>query len=94
MIRVRELRDAKGLTLPDLERVTGIDRQTIWRYENDRMVPSVERAYLLAEALGVSLNELYVHDPEAIQPSEARGNDNEAGAAFHSSGAGLARNGA
>lgn len=55
MIRMRETRTAKGLSLSGLAEATGIDPSTLSRYEKGLQSPSVERGFLVANALGVSL---------------------------------------
>lgn len=72
MLRIEELREAKGLTLRDLDQATGISEQNIWRYAKGKQSPSIERAFLLARALGTTLDDLYVHEDDATDPAEGR----------------------
>lgn len=76
MLRIRELRDAEGWSLKELERRSGVDRGTIWRVEQGRQSPSVDKAAALAKALGVSLDELHV--PEVDSPDAARAENADA----------------
>ena len=58
--RVRELRAAAGLRQEDLARQVGVSRQTIISVENGRYNPSLELAWKLAQALGTSIEDLFV----------------------------------
>ncbi len=55
---LRELRLKLGLSQADLERITGIDANTFSRYERGIVTPSVEVAQTIAQALGVTVDEL------------------------------------
>lgn len=55
--RLRELREAKGLSLRDLADLTGIAHQTIRKYEMGDNVPNWETVEKLADALAVSTEE-------------------------------------
>ena len=50
------------MTLAELGERTGIDRYTLGRYENGRQSPSIDRAVLVARALGVSVDSLVGSD--------------------------------
>lgn len=56
MIEMRATRNARGLSLEDLSEKTGIASSQLSRYETGKHSPSVARALLVAEALGVSLD--------------------------------------
>ncbi|MCL1975959.1 MAG: helix-turn-helix domain-containing protein [Firmicutes bacterium] len=56
-MRLKEMRKAAGLSVPKLVEITGIPRRTIQEIEN-RGDCMVSRALKLADALGVTLNEL------------------------------------
>ena len=58
--RVRELRAAAGLRQEDLARQVGVSRQTIISVESGRYNPSLELAWKLAQALGTSIEDLFV----------------------------------
>ena len=88
MQRMKETRARRGLSLHELEALTGIDYSTLSRYENGNRAPSVGRAQLVARALGVSLDFLVGdHDDHAAASENARGKNTHAPAAdFHISG--------
>ena len=57
--RVREAREAKGLTQAELAGVVGVSRKTINTVENAVFVPSTVIALKLAGALGESVEGLF-----------------------------------
>lgn len=57
--RVREIRKAKKITLVELSKQTGIAQATLSRIETGTMTGTVESHRKIAEALGLSLAELY-----------------------------------
>ncbi len=64
---VRARRKALGLSQEKLAERAGCDRQSINRVENAAYSPSLDRVFLLANALGVSLAELFA-DLEKLEP--------------------------
>ena len=57
--RLREVRKARGLTLRDLEALTGTSKATISRWERCVTDASLVGALRLAWALGVRVEELF-----------------------------------
>jgi len=57
--RVREAREAKGLTQADLAALVGVSRKTINTVENAVFVPSTVIALKLARALGEPVERLF-----------------------------------
>jgi transcriptional regulator with XRE-family HTH domain len=56
--KLKELRADRVLSLADLSRLSGVDRQTIWRIEDGRHGAHPRTIRKLAEALGVEPREL------------------------------------
>ena len=57
--KVREIRKQRGLSLNDLERLTGVNKGYLSQLENEHQRnPSVHIAKRIAEALGLGLDEL------------------------------------
>ena len=56
--RVRELREAKGLSISDLAIKTGMKRPNLSRLEHGRHQPSIETLERIAESLGISVAQL------------------------------------
>ena len=53
--RIRKLRLEKGWTLRQLEAKSGVGFGTLGRWERDQVMPRVDLAYYVAQALGVSI---------------------------------------
>jgi transcriptional regulator with XRE-family HTH domain len=71
--RLRELREANGLSQSDVEARTGLLRTYISHIENGHSTPSLEVLEKWAAALDVELYQLFVvgqDEPEAIVPTE------------------------
>jgi len=64
---VRARRKALGLSQEKLAERAGCDRQSINRVENAAYSPSLDRVFLLANALGVGLADLFA-DLEKLEP--------------------------
>lgn len=56
--RLRSARENAAMTQAELAERTGVNRVNLNRYENDRVVPQVDTAWKLADALGISLDAL------------------------------------
>ena len=61
--RLRELREAKGLTQAQLADLIGVSRKTVNTVENGVFVPSTVVALKLAGALGCTVEELFFLAP-------------------------------
>ena len=57
--RLRELRQAAALTQQDLADAAGVTRQTIIAIEGEKYSPSLEVAFLIAEALDAGIDEVF-----------------------------------
>ena len=58
MINLKAIRKAKGISAEELSERTGLSRTQIWHYEAGRREPPVNALCALADALGVTLDEL------------------------------------
>jgi transcriptional regulator with XRE-family HTH domain len=65
---MKEIREDRGLTLADLERITGIDRSTLNRYENGKRSTTIEKGLVVAKALGVSVE--FLAGGETVVPDD------------------------
>lgn len=74
--RLRQLREAKGLSQGDIEKRTGLLRCYISRVENGHTVPSIETLEKITRALEVPMYQLFYEGeklPEApIPPNNAK----------------------
>lgn len=58
-----QLRKLKNLTQEDIAEKVGVSRQAVAKWEAGETTPDLEKARLLAEALGVSLDDLTNYEP-------------------------------
>lgn len=56
--RLRELRLKARLSQEDLAEKSGLTGNLIWRYENRRTTPGIDKVYAIAEALGCTVDDL------------------------------------
>jgi putative transcriptional regulator len=61
--RVRDLRQEAGLTQQDLADAAGITRQTVIAIEGGKYSPSLEVAFLIAEALDAGIERVFQLQP-------------------------------
>lgn len=59
-----QMRKFLSMTQEDLAEKVGVTRQSIAKWEAGDSLPDLEKSKLLAEVLGVSLDELANHEPE------------------------------
>lgn len=57
--RLRRLRNDKGLTGYELEKLTGISQSIISRYETGIIEPPISSLKIICDALGISLSEFF-----------------------------------
>ena len=82
--KVTELRKQKSLSQTDFAKIVGVSREMIGRYERDEVMPSIEVAKKIADALDISLDYLagdaqkaavdkqtlkLIHDIEDLEPA-------------------------
>ncbi|MCL6445041.1 MAG: helix-turn-helix domain-containing protein [Alicyclobacillus sp.] len=58
MIRLREIRERRGLTQIELSHMAGVSQSIISDIENDCVSPTIRVLQKLASALGVSVSDL------------------------------------
>jgi putative transcriptional regulator len=61
--QIRELRALKEMTQQDLADKVGVTRQTVIAIEQDKYSPSLETAFKVALALGVTLEQCFQYQP-------------------------------
>ncbi len=61
--QIRELRSLHNMTQQDLADQVGVTRQTVIAIEQDKYSPSLETAFKVALALGVTLEQCFQYDP-------------------------------
>lgn len=57
-MRLREAREAKGLSAPQLAAISGVGTYTIYGLELGKNMPPLHTAVALCEALGITPNDL------------------------------------
>jgi transcriptional regulator with XRE-family HTH domain len=57
--RLREIRESRGMTLTAVARQAGLSRSFYTQVEHARQTISVDRAFALANVLGVEMTELF-----------------------------------
>ena len=62
--QVRELRAERNMTQQELADQVGVTRQTVIAIEQDKYSPSLETAFKVALALGVTLEQCFQYDPK------------------------------
>jgi transcriptional regulator with XRE-family HTH domain len=82
--KIAELRKQKNVSQVDFAKMVGVSREMIGRYERDEVIPSIEVAKKIADALDVSLDYLVggasnaavdkqtlklMHDIEDLEPA-------------------------
>ena len=70
--KIRELREARGMSLEDVARLCGTTRQAIYKYENE-IVTNIpyDRIILLAKALNTTPSQLFDwKEDKKISPDE------------------------
>lgn len=60
--QIRELRGRREMTQQELADQVGVTRQTVIAIEQDKYSPSLETAFKVAIALGVSLEQCFQYD--------------------------------
>ena len=60
--QIRELRALREMTQQDLADLVGVTRQTVIAIEQDKYSPSLETAFKVAIALGVTLEQCFQYD--------------------------------
>jgi transcriptional regulator with XRE-family HTH domain len=57
--KIKELRNNANLTQEQLADKCGFSKNAIWNYENDKRSPDIKVLIKIAEALGVTINDLF-----------------------------------
>jgi transcriptional regulator with XRE-family HTH domain len=68
-----KLRDAAGLTQPELATKAGVPLDSLRRWEHNRNLPRIDVAYKLAQALGVGVERLIIKRDMREAAAQAKG---------------------
>jgi putative transcriptional regulator len=61
--QIRDLRAERNMTQQELADKVGVTRQTVIAMEQDKYSPSLETAFKVALALGVTLEQCFQYEP-------------------------------
>jgi len=64
--RLEELRKQRGIRQEELAAALEVSRQTIGSLENGRYNPSILLAFKIARFFGVSIEEIFIYEEEAV----------------------------
>ena len=81
-IRIRELRNKRGLSQQQLAKKINISSQNISRYERKERLPDIDTIISLAKALDVPLTEMFYFDDEKFQYGYNKTHEEKVLAAF------------
>ncbi len=65
ILNIKTLRLKAGLKQHELANLIGVGQSKICEYENGNKLPSVHRLPILADALGVEINDLFLSEDSA-----------------------------
>lgn len=71
MLRIRYWRLKRGLTLQQLDELTGIDYRLLSEYERGKVDPGASKLPAIATALGISVSQLYPRQRKAARPPDS-----------------------
>ncbi|MBO8175622.1 MAG: helix-turn-helix transcriptional regulator [Thermococcus sp.] len=60
--RLRELREARGLTQEELAKILGVTRQTIIAIEKGKYDPSLRLAFKIARFFEVKIEDIFIYE--------------------------------
>ena len=64
--KIEEIRKQRGIRQEDFAKAMGVSRQTISSLENGRYNPSILLAYKIAKHFGMTIEEVFCFDEEAL----------------------------
>lgn len=62
-MRIKEIREARGMTRKQIADAVGVSEVAVYYWENGRQKPSADKLPKLAELLGCSIDELFDQRP-------------------------------
>lgn len=64
--RIEAIRKERGILQDEMAKAMGVSRQTISSLENGRYNPSILLAYKIAKYFGMTIEEVFVFEEEAL----------------------------
>ena len=68
-MRIKELRLERGLGQADLARCMGVFQSAVSNWETENALPRARDLPLLAQVLGVGIDDLYTQEARAVRPT-------------------------
>ena len=62
--RIKQIRERVGMTQAELSAKSGISQEHISRIENNHFTPTIKTADKICDAMGVTLNELFIESED------------------------------
>ncbi len=59
VIHLWQIRHERGITLKELEKLTGLGKTTLNNIENEKVSPTICEVEMICEALGITFKELF-----------------------------------
>lgn len=64
--RIEAIRKERGILQDEMAKAMGVSRQTISSLENGRYNPSIMLAYKIAKYFGMTIEEVFIFEEEAL----------------------------
>ena len=64
--RIEAIRKERGILQDEMAKAMGVSRQTISSLENGRYNPSILLAYKIAKYFGMTIEEVFIFEEEAL----------------------------
>ena len=64
--RIEAIRKERGILQDEMAKAMGVSRQTISSLENGRYNPSIMLAYKIAKYFGMTIEDVFIFDEEAL----------------------------
>ena len=64
--RIERIRKERGILQDEMAKAMGVSRQTISSLENGRYNPSIMLAYKIAKYFGMTIEEVFIFEEEAV----------------------------
>lgn len=65
--KIEEIRKERGIRQDEFAKLLGVSRQTISSLETGRYNPSIFLAYKIAKYFGMTIEEVFIFDEEALK---------------------------
>lgn len=70
-MRIKELREAAGLSQADVVRAMGVDQAAVFKWENGLAMPRAAKLPMLADLFGCSIDDLFGRESPGPEQTSA-----------------------